>query len=97
MVQTSHPAGCSSMLIHDILYSLVSITWRAHANRQQTHPASVRTRQSGRRPAEIVQLKMVIGLIISKLPPEQREDIIFELRDFGLSNSAQEFTQFVVE
>lgn len=46
---------------------------------------------------EIVQLKMVIGLIISKLPPEQREDIIFELRDFGLSNSAQEFTQFMVE
>lgn len=46
---------------------------------------------------EIVQLKMVIGLIIAKLPPEQREDIIHELRNFGLNSSAQEFTQFVVE
>lgn len=46
---------------------------------------------------EIVQLKMVIGLIIAKLPPEQREDLIKELRNFGLSSSAQEFTQFVVE
>jgi hypothetical protein len=46
---------------------------------------------------EIVQLKMVIGLIIAKLPPEQREDLIQELRNFGLSSSAQEFTQFVVE
>ena len=46
---------------------------------------------------EIVQLKMVIGLIIAKLPPEQREDIIRELRNFGLAGSAQEFTQFVVE
>lgn len=47
--------------------------------------------------SEIVQLKMLVGLIIAKLPPEQREDIIHELRNFGLHNSAQEFTQFVVE
>lgn len=47
--------------------------------------------------AEIVQLKMVIGLIIAKLPPENREEIIHELRNFGLNSSAQEFTQFVVE
>lgn len=46
---------------------------------------------------EIVQLKMVIGLIIAKLPPEHREEIIHELRSFGLNGSAQEFTQFVVE
>jgi len=46
---------------------------------------------------EIVQLKMVIGLIIAKLPPEHREEIIHELRNFGLNSSAQEFTQFVVE
>ncbi|ALV92416.1 MULTISPECIES: hypothetical protein [Pantoea] len=46
---------------------------------------------------EIVQLKMVIGLIIAKLPPEKRQEILQELRSFGLGNSAQEFTQFVVE
>lgn len=46
---------------------------------------------------EIGQLKMVIGLLIAKMPLDQRENIILELQNFGLSDSAKEFTQFVPE
>lgn len=46
---------------------------------------------------EIGQLKMVIGLLIAKMPLDQRENIILELQNFGLNDSAKEFTQFVPE
>lgn len=46
---------------------------------------------------EIGQLKMVIGLLIAKMPLDQRENIILELQNFGLLDSAKEFTQFVPE
>lgn len=43
---------------------------------------------------EIGQLKMVIGLILTKLPPEYRQSVIDELNEWGLPESAQEFNQF---
>ncbi|MFS7385013.1 hypothetical protein AB6870_23535 [Rahnella inusitata] len=46
---------------------------------------------------EIGQLKMVIGLLIAKLPQDDRENIILDLKNFDLEDSAKEFTQFVFE
>lgn len=46
---------------------------------------------------EVVQLKMVIGLLIAKMPLDQRENIILELNGFGLGDFAKQFTQFVIE
>lgn len=46
---------------------------------------------------EVVQLKMVIGLLIAKMPLDQRENIILELNGFGLSEFSKQFTQFVLE
>lgn len=43
---------------------------------------------------EIGQLKMVIGLLIAKLPQDDRENIILDLKNFDLEDSAKEFTQF---
>jgi hypothetical protein len=46
---------------------------------------------------EVVQLKMVIGLLIAKMPLDQRENIILELNGFGLNEFSKQFTQFVLE
>lgn len=46
---------------------------------------------------EVVQLKMVIGLLIAKMPLDQRENIILELNGVGLNEFSKQFTQFVLE
>ncbi|WP_312384561.1 hypothetical protein [Atlantibacter subterraneus] len=43
---------------------------------------------------EIAQLKMVIGFIIAKLQPHDRQAVINELRNWGVTQSAKEFDQF---
>jgi len=97
VMNTSLAASCSRMADHDILSS------RNNKNGENMPTVNKRIQLQcvldnlDDAQVEIVQLKMVIGLIIAKLPPEQREDLIKELRNFGLSSSAQEFTQFVVE
>lgn len=45
--------------------------------------------------AEIGQLKMVIGFILAKLPPEARQDVVNELNNWGFPKTAEEFDQFV--
>ncbi|MCK7264897.1 hypothetical protein L8O25_19575 [Enterobacter asburiae] len=44
---------------------------------------------------EIGQLKMVIGFILAKLQPIDRQNVINELQSWGLPDSAKEFDQFV--
>lgn len=44
---------------------------------------------------EIGQLKMVIGFMLAKFSPEQKQAVINELNGWGLPNSAEEFDQFV--
>jgi hypothetical protein len=44
---------------------------------------------------EIGQLKCVIGFVMAQLPEEQRAAVIRNLESFGLTESAEEFRQFV--
>lgn len=43
---------------------------------------------------EISRLKLVIGVLFSKLPPEQRDHAINELQSFGLTEAAELYTKF---
>ncbi|AIR01942.2 hypothetical protein LG71_19480 [Pluralibacter gergoviae] len=43
---------------------------------------------------EIGQLKMVIGFMLAKLQPGDRQAVIRELESWGVSESAKEFNQF---
>lgn len=43
---------------------------------------------------EIGQLKMVIGFILAKLQPHDRQAVINELQSWGVTESAKEFDQF---
>jgi len=43
---------------------------------------------------EIGQLKMVIGFMLAKLQPHDRQAVINELKDWGVTASAKEFDQF---
>lgn len=44
---------------------------------------------------EVGELKMVIGLMLAKLPTDEREAVIRELRAWGFPDKAKEFDQFV--
>ncbi|HCJ6320173.1 hypothetical protein [Salmonella enterica] len=44
---------------------------------------------------EIGELKMVIGLMLAKLPEDHRESVINELKAWGFPDKAEEFDQFV--
>ena len=44
---------------------------------------------------EIGQLKMVIGFMLTKLPPHERQAVIDDLQSWGITDSAKEFDQFV--
>ncbi|EPO4112003.1 hypothetical protein SJ090_12145 [Enterobacter cloacae] len=44
---------------------------------------------------EIGELKMVVGLMLAKLPTNEREAVINELRSWGFPEKANEFDQFV--
>ncbi|WP_431623816.1 hypothetical protein [Citrobacter freundii] len=43
---------------------------------------------------EISRLKLVIGILFSKLPPEQRDHAINEMQNFGLTEAAELYTAF---
>lgn len=44
---------------------------------------------------EIGELKLVIGFILMKLPPESKQAVIKELNDWGIPDAAKTFDQFV--
>ena len=44
---------------------------------------------------EIGELKLVIGFMLMKLPPESRQNVINELKDWGVPDAAKTFDQFV--
>lgn len=44
---------------------------------------------------EIGELKLVIGFILMKLPPESKQAVINELKDWGIPDAAKTFDQFV--
>lgn len=44
---------------------------------------------------EIGQLKMVIGFVLAKLPRNDQNQVINELREWGLKGISEEFDQFV--
>lgn len=44
---------------------------------------------------EVGQLKCVVGFLMAQLPPDRREAIINNLKEFELTDSAAEFNQFL--
>ncbi|AFB83815.1 hypothetical protein J8O29_003316 [Salmonella enterica] len=44
---------------------------------------------------EVGQLKCVVGFLMAQLPPERREAIINNLKEYELNDSANEFNQFL--
>ncbi|EGJ2680415.1 hypothetical protein I5Y85_001133 [Salmonella enterica subsp. enterica serovar Cerro] len=44
---------------------------------------------------EVGQLKCVVGFLMAQLPPEGREAVINNLKEYGLNDSAKEFSQFL--
>ncbi|WP_312317988.1 hypothetical protein [Atlantibacter hermannii] len=44
---------------------------------------------------EIGELKLVIGFMLMKLPPDSRQQVINELKAWGLPDAAKTFDQFV--
>ena len=44
---------------------------------------------------EIGQLKCVVGFLMTQLTPDSRQAVIDNLKEFGLNDSAKEFTQFL--
>ncbi len=44
---------------------------------------------------EVGQLKCVVGFLMAQFPPEQREAIINNLKEYELNDSAKEFNQFL--
>ncbi|EOJ3663285.1 hypothetical protein ACM260_004810 [Escherichia coli] len=44
---------------------------------------------------EIGQLKCVVGFLMAQLPPERREAIIKNLKEYELHDSVKEFNQFL--
>lgn len=44
---------------------------------------------------ELGQLKCVVGFLMAQLPPERREAIINNLKEYELNDSANEFNQFL--
>lgn len=44
---------------------------------------------------EIGQLKCVVGFLMAQLPPDRREALIYNLKEYELYDSAKEFNQFL--
>ncbi|MBY5146772.1 hypothetical protein FP362_00760 [Enterobacter hormaechei] len=44
---------------------------------------------------EVGQLKCVVGFLMAQLPPEGRESVINNLKEYELNDSAKEFSQFL--
>ncbi|ELJ5794304.1 MULTISPECIES: hypothetical protein [Enterobacter] len=44
---------------------------------------------------EVGQLKCVVGFLMAQLPPERREAVINNLKEYELNDSAKEFSQFL--
>lgn len=43
----------------------------------------------------IDELKCVVGFLMTQLTPDSRQAVIDNLKEFGLNDSAKEFTQFL--
>ncbi|EPP5206654.1 hypothetical protein ACUQZ9_001518 [Enterobacter hormaechei] len=44
---------------------------------------------------QVGQLKCVAGFLMAQLPPERREAVINNLKEYELNDSAKEFSQFI--